>query len=508
MQTGTIIVKKQTDPAGGTGFAFTHDVDGGGSFDLDDGSREVFYDVAPDTYTVTEGDPTPAGFELTDLVCVEDGTNNSTTDLNNRQAIINLDVGETVICTFSNSRLCSIQVCKDVVPDDTSQWDLSLTGPTPETKDDLGDNECHTFSDLLPGFYTLSETIQAGYFTTVDCGAKGSDNDDDISFMLDPDEHVTCTFTNTHHAALVIEKQTDADQCSSIFTFDLPNLAPGSYPVTEDDPSPAFDLAAITCDDGGSATPSTWDVGTRTATFQLDPAETVKCTFTNAQGGTIIVQKQTHPAGGTGFNFTLDHDQTETFTNLQAGAYTLTEDDPAGNPGGFDLTSLVCLEDDTPNSTTNLTNRQAAIQLDPAETVTCTFTNAQQVTLSLITTGSGDGTIIVEPSGSGGVMANLAGGGYGEDSGRVYGWGAVLTLRAVPGVKSYFVGWGGDCSGTAPTTQLTMDGDKTCTATFGYPIGGIVVPVDRLGLVAPWMGLVALAGFAVLGVALVRRRGD
>ena len=51
-----------------------------------------------------------------------------------------------------------------------------------------------------------------------------------------------------------------------------------------------------------------------------------------------------------------------------------------------------------------------------------------------------------------------------------------------------------------------MDADKTCIATFGYPVGGIVVPVDRLGLVAPWMGLAALAGLAASGVVAVRRR--
>jgi hypothetical protein len=36
--------------------------------------------------------------------------------------------------------------------------------------------------------------------------------------------------------------------------------------------------------------------------------------------------------------------------------------------------------------------------------------------------------------------------------------------------------------------------------------GGIIVPVNRLELLAPWMGLAALAGLAALGVALVRRR--
>jgi len=38
------------------------------------------------------------------------------------------------------------------------------------------------------------------------------------------------------------------------------------------------------------------------------------------------------------------------------------------------------------------------------------------------------------------------------------------------------------------------------------PVGGIVVPVNKLELLASWMGLVALASLAALTVALVRRR--
>ena len=92
-----------------------------------------------------------------------------------------------------------------------------------------------------------------------------------------------------------------------------------------------------------------------------------------------------------------------------------------------------------------------------------------------------------------------------EDLGGVYGWGTVLTLRAHPGVKSYFIEWSGDCSGTDPATELTMDGDKTCTATFGYPVGGILVPVDRLGLAAPLMVLAGLVLLAALTAVWVRR---
>jgi DNA-binding beta-propeller fold protein YncE len=38
------------------------------------------------------------------------------------------------------------------------------------------------------------------------------------------------------------------------------------------------------------------------------------------------------------------------------------------------------------------------------------------------------------------------------------------------------------------------------------PVGGIIVPVDKLGLVSPWMGLVALVSLAAFTVAVVRRR--
>ena len=40
------------------------------------------------------------------------------------------------------------------------------------------------------------------------------------------------------------------------------------------------------------------------------------------------------------------------------------------------------------------------------------------------------------------------------------------------------------------------------------PIGGVIVPVNKLGLLAPWLGLAGLAGLAALAVALVGRRRD
>ena len=65
--------------------------------------------------------------------------------------------------------------------------------------------------------------------------------------------------------------------------------------------------------------------------------------------------------------------------------------------------------------------------------------------------------------------------------------------------------------GTGEATVSLQAGETvTCTFTNTYvppvPVGGIVVPVSRLGLVAPWMGVAALAGLAALVVVVVRRR--
>jgi len=128
--------------------------------------------------------------------------------------------------------------------------------------------------------------------------------------------------------------------------------------------------------------------------------------------------------------------------------------------------------------------------------------------LSVNKAGSETGTVTSDPAGIN----------CGEDCAETYDDGTVVTLTAKVFPKSYFVGWSGNCSGTELITTVNMDADKTCTAAFGYPVGGIAVPVNRLELLAlrregvprsgqaSWLGMVAVVFLAALAVALGRRR--
>jgi hypothetical protein len=129
-------------------------------------------------------------------------------------------------------------------------------------------------------------------------------------------------------------------------TLVVSNLEPGTYTSTEVNPAPDFEVTAIDCDDGASATPSSGDPGTRSAIFNLDPGETVRCTFTNTRAGTLVVASQTIPDGSAvTFQFTgvpsgtIPSNGTLVVSNLEPGTYTSTEADPAPD---FELTAVDC----------------------------------------------------------------------------------------------------------------------------------------------------------------------
>ena len=100
---GKIVIQKKTDPAGADQlFTFHPSASlGDANFELGDGGQKVF-EPAPGSYTVEEL-PTD-GWTLTKLSC--DGGVVSTVDYStaDRTAQIDLASGETIVCTFTNTK--------------------------------------------------------------------------------------------------------------------------------------------------------------------------------------------------------------------------------------------------------------------------------------------------------------------------------------------------------------------------------------------------------------------
>jgi len=96
-QVGSITVRKQTLPAGAAGqFSFT----GVAAGTIGHGGQLVASDLQPGNYAVTESDP-GTGFLLTNIVC-DDG--NSSGNVTTRTATFQVEAGENITCTFTNSR--------------------------------------------------------------------------------------------------------------------------------------------------------------------------------------------------------------------------------------------------------------------------------------------------------------------------------------------------------------------------------------------------------------------
>lgn len=130
-------------------------------------------------------------------------------------------------------------------------------------------------------------------------------------------------------------------------------------------------------------------LATATATFKLDPGETVTCVFTNVQGGTITIIKDAIPndpqdfaftATGAGLSgFSLDDDgdnantlsNTKVFEHLVAGSYSVTE----ASVAGWDLTELTC--NALGGSAAQKTGATANLTLAEGGSVTCVYENSK-----------------------------------------------------------------------------------------------------------------------------------
>lgn len=314
-----------------------------------------------------------------------------------------------------------IRVDKVTVPAaDPQSFAFAATGADFATPFNLTDASTpHSSGPLNTGTYGITETVPTGWeLTGRSCVFTGTTDPADFSLAgangvsvdLGSGEDVTCTFTNTKQASVTIKKVTNPAENPAVgsFTFTQNFDASGNFSlghdgtkvfsnvtsgaaktVVEVDPTPAYDLTAISCT---GATTYTGTVATRTLSVTPGVGEVIVCTFTNTRRGTVIIKKETDPNGATGtFNFTtalgnfsLSDGGEKTFTNVTIGAHSVTESDPV--PSGFDLVAsgdghtTACV-DATTNSSISVATRTASINVAAGETVTCTFVNRQRATV-------------------------------------------------------------------------------------------------------------------------------
>ncbi len=104
-----------------------------------------------------------------------------------------------------------------------------------------------------------------------------------------PNSGTDFTYTDNIAAPCAIGPlEDDGDENLNPSSETCTNVAPGSYTVTEDDPGPGHALTDLTCTDTDTnGVDSTGDTQTRAATINLDPGETVTCSFENTEQGTV-----------------------------------------------------------------------------------------------------------------------------------------------------------------------------------------------------------------------------
>lgn len=192
--TGQIAVIKAATPSDGTDFAF----DGAlGNFVLDDATvddqdgivnTKVFSDLTPGGYVINE--LLPNGWLLTNFACVTSDSNDSSMLIDN-SATVDLDAGENITCTFTNTGKPGLKVIKVVengFGGTAKPGDFTIhvigNAPLPAT---FPGSSTGVSVTLNAGTYSVTEESLAGYVGEYSSNCVGS---------ISNGENKVCTITN------------------------------------------------------------------------------------------------------------------------------------------------------------------------------------------------------------------------------------------------------------------------------------------------------------------------
>ena len=193
---GKIVVKKVN--VGGTqtdAFDFTSAKLGDFSLAASDAAGKAFASLEPGTYGVAE--QARAGYVQTGAAC-DDGSDPSA---------IKLSSGETVTCTFTNTRTTGrIKVVKQLLPSsDSGTFDLAVDGATVASG---GDGATATVTVPTGSGHSVAESgaTLADYTSAVSCTDGSSGTTSASGITVKAGETVVCTFTNTRKATVTVTK--------------------------------------------------------------------------------------------------------------------------------------------------------------------------------------------------------------------------------------------------------------------------------------------------------------
>lgn len=379
--------------------------------------------------TITEDSQLlPGDFELSDITCVNNTPGGGPVDFtrDGYSLIIELTEGDQgaeipttfgqsdVTCSFINTEGGSLTIQKETLPTGSPQ-SFNFSQDMDDSGDfSLVDGASRTFDNLNSandGTYSVTEGVPAGWtlldVACTDAEAGPLTQGEDFGFAADTltidiasGQNVSCTFTNVQEGRAIVRKEVFPVDDATMFTFtgDVAGTIAGGDqfelvipvpPGTDLDAVEAvpvgWDLVSVACDDGNSV----GDAGLATATFNVEPGETVTCVFTNVLRGNIVVTKEAIGDNGV-FSFLTNFDgtiQIDTAVNdtvsynlpasdeADAGTYSVTEDTNGLDRWTYDGSVCTGSEGVEDND---------LIDLDPGETVTCVFTNTKWASLTVV----------------------------------------------------------------------------------------------------------------------------
>lgn len=244
--------------------------------------------------------------------------------------------GAEIECTVTNHKLASITIDKVVIGTD-AEFPFSF-GDDEFTLS--GADQPVTYGNLSAGTYSIAEQVLDGYtLTDVTCtgedGLVGPAVDVDLAWG----EDVTCTFTNTQQAKVVVVKQTTPDGAAQEFPFtfgetgfglsdgeswDSGFVTPGVEYTISEGATANWVLSGVSCDNGVVS-------ATSPVSVTPQPGQTVTCTFNNTARGPLSIDKTAGSIEQDGDSYTLTYDLVVTSASHIAETFDLS-DAPAFAP--------------------------------------------------------------------------------------------------------------------------------------------------------------------------------